>query len=67
MQELRNLIEEYKSALDVSQTRVNTLEVKLSEMHIENEVALRRAMHAESEVFKTKKESQQHQNNMTYT
>ena len=67
MAELRRLIEEYKQSLAMGQERSRHLEVKLSEMQIENEVALRRAKHAEEEVLKSRRQQQQHQFDMSYT
>ena len=53
--ELKQLIDDYKSKLSQGTDRSRHLEVKLSELSIENEVALRRAQHAENEVLKSRR------------
>ena len=47
VQEMKRLVDEYKANLVEMQDKNTVLEVKLSEMEIENEVALRRADNAE--------------------
>ena len=52
-------MDEYKIGYILQQDKNKLLEVELSEITNENEVALRRLQNAENELFKTKKVCQQ--------
>ena len=56
---MKKLMDEYKIGYILQQDKNKLLEVELSEITNENEVALRRLQNAENELFKTKKVCQQ--------